>query len=195
MLFAFTDYLKSAFLVVATLPVAWEWLGAEVVAGGLGSGESFAAASVTAEESLAATLGRLESEGVNMQRAAWTHVGPGESGYAAVVNHGGAYVQNGRIYANMDVIGGGVRDPNLGTILEPRQVLQHEVGHLGQPAMASGDVPGSAIWNAEYYQREAQASLNAAAEATNAADQAALTTHGATALEHAMRFLNLTFLP
>ena len=74
----------------------------------LGAGESMAAASVTAEESLAAHLARLEAEGVNVQRQAWVHVTAADPIYGQVVNHGGAFVQNGRIYVNMDVIGGGV---------------------------------------------------------------------------------------
>jgi RHS repeat-associated protein len=154
----------------------------------LGAGESMAAASVTAEESLAAHLTRLEAEGVNVQRQGWVHVSEGDALYGQVVNHGGAFQQNGRIYVNMDVIGGGVVDAELGTALESRQVLQHELGHLGQPnlSVARGEQPY--LWNAQYHAREANASANAAAQTANEVDRRVLLEHANANLARSREF-------
>jgi nucleotide-binding universal stress UspA family protein len=143
----------------------------------LGAGESMAAASVTAEESLAAHLARLEAEGVNVQRQAWVHVAEGDALYGQVVNHGGAFVQNGRIYANMDVVALGAVDRDIGIALESRQVLQHELGHLGQPTLSVGQGEQPFRWSAQYYAREANASARAASQTANEVDRRILLEH------------------
>ena len=120
---------------------------------------------------------------MNVQRQAWVHVTAADPIYGQVVNHGGAFVQNGRIYVNMDVIGGGVVDAELGTALESRQVLQHELGHLGQPNLTAARGEQPYLWNAQYHAREANASANAAAQATNEVNRRVL-------LEHANANLN-----
>jgi RHS repeat-associated protein len=137
---------------------------------------------------LAGAVKQLQAEGVPL-RGNFVNVAPTDPLYKSVVEHGGAFHQHGKIYVNMDVIGRGVRDPELGTLLTPKQILQHEMGHVGQAALKAD--PRSATGIAEYAAREADASLRAAMAAQDPADIASLLRHSQAQNEKARQVLNL----
>jgi RHS repeat-associated protein len=147
----------------------------------------------TPSPKLARTLEGLQAEGVKL-RGNFVHVEPGTFRWRDVENHGGAFHQlkhseQGTTFVNMDLLGDGIKDPSTGAVLNTRQVLQHEMGHFGQATLPN--YASDHLNYAAYYNREAQASMNAAKNATNPEDKAALLEHASKAINYAKRFLGL----
>ena len=191
-IFLIGDIARGLLLTAVTTPFLWEWLGARLLGGAAEATAGSAAMDVpiapaaeqyfvgnTASPELARTIEALQADGVPL-RGNFVHVTQDSPFYPSVVNHGGAYHQltgqwKGTTFVNMDTIGNGVNDASLGTFLSPKQVLQHEMGHFGQ-AVIQGDAKSLEAF-AQYAEREAAASGNAALRATDAADKAALENH------------------
>jgi RHS repeat-associated protein len=145
----------------------------------------------TPSPKLARTLESLQAEGVKL-RGNFVHVEPGTFRWRDIENHGGAFhhlknSDKGTTFVNMDLLGDGIKDPSTGAVLNTRQVLQHEMGHFGQATLP--DYASDSLNYAAYYNREAQASMNAAKNATNPEDKAALLEHASKAINQAKRFL------
>jgi hypothetical protein len=83
-----------------------------------------------------------------------------------------AGADRGTTWINMDVVKEKLAAGELAPLTTPKQVLQHEMGHFGQEVIMTDE-----LGHIPYYIREAHASEAAAANATAAADRAALTAH------------------